>query len=200
MVAGVSFFAAEDDEVVLLDYLGEPAEVQLFPWGPVRLDRSPFIGRSGLGPHRKVGILRPALGDMIVVRPQSPAFGTSTKSGILNRINWQAFHPSEAEGLVDWDRTPALLWTRGLGHSNCLALSGLGSQATSMAGVSPEFALWVQRCMSWVRRRGQKVWEWKTQGCYSQFDVELPIASTVYALPGALSILKSGGQARIISR
>lgn len=198
MVAGVHFFATASDEETLLDYLGEPNDVRLFPWAPMALDSPTFVSRDQRRGNAKLGVLNPALGAVELIRPPHRGFDTNIKAGIFNRINWSRAQPGETHGIVDWNRTPGLFWERGASSENVLTLSSLGSQADSMAAISEDYRKWVNRSMSWIRRVGVKAWDWPSDGGgTSPFDVSLPIANTVWALPGAVALFEAGGSGRI---
>lgn len=196
MVAAVQFFALPADEDALLDYVGYPSTCWAFPWGPINTTAAQGLSRSEMAATDRIGLLNTDLGDIVSIRPGDGAFDDSKKSGLFNRINWSAFRPSSDEALVDWNRTPALFWTRGTSAGDLVTVSNVGSQADAMAAISSEYERWVKRCMGWVRRKGTPVWKWQLNGGVSDFDVELKFANTAYALPSALELLSSGGRGR----
>ncbi len=61
-----------------------------------------------------------------------------------------------------------------------------------MAAFSIEYERWVNRVMSWVRRRGTAVWGWKGRDASPGLDVTIPFLNSVYALPGARKQLEAG--------
>lgn len=196
MVAAVHFFATEADEEALLDHLGEPDTLRLFPWVPMTAQEPPFLPRAERLDREHLGLLNLSLGSVEVALPRTPALDGSTKSAVFNRLNWNRMQPGADEGIVDWNRTPALFWRRGQGGDGILTISEIGSQADSMSAISDEYRKWVNRSMAWVRRRGEKVWEWTLEGGVSRFDVSLPFANTVFALPDAAAFFEAGGQGR----
>ena len=201
MTAGISFFAAGADEDVLLDYLGEPDDVCLFPFHPMSIKSPRFVSRSEMDMWQSFDILDPALGDVTVVRPPGDAFETSeaktaaaNKTALIMTINWHALEPGRGQGLVDWDKTPDVFWNRGSEDAVTLAHGNIGSQATNMASVSDDYRKWVNRTMAWVRRTGEKVWD-PLKGHESPYNIDLNIVSVVYALPEAVARFKAGGKA-----
>jgi hypothetical protein len=100
------------------------------------------------------------------------------------------------EGIVDWNTTPALFWSRGKSTGTVLTPSDIGSQADSIASISDEYRRWVNRVMNWVRRTGIKVWGLSPKDRASGFDVDLATVSTCFALPGAVTYFESGGLGR----
>lgn len=197
MVGAVHFFATRADEDLLLDHLGVPERARLFPWVPMSPDAPVYLERADLGDRTQVGILDPALGSVVLARPGSAAFtGDPARSRVLNRLNWTRQGPRREQGIVDWDRTPALFWERGRRAGDVLTPSSLGSQAEAPAAISEDYRRWVDRCKGWVRRRGTTVWDWHAAGGTSPFDVRLPFANRCVALPGALDVLRAGGRGR----
>ncbi|QGN57493.1 hypothetical protein [Nostocoides sp. HKS02] len=194
MVAAVHYFATESDQWALRDYLGEPTEVTLQPWPvvtspPLRLARTRAITLGTVMlVHRK-------LGDPVLIDPDSEAMATSTKSGLFNRLNWERLRPASTERLVDSNASPVLFWRPGLSTAEEIQSSEIGSQADSIAAISQEYERWANRAMSWVRRRGTKVWGLEKTSIRPDLDIRLSTVSTVYALPDALAALKSGAHA-----
>lgn len=196
MAAGVHFFALADDEEAMLDHLGEPESCRLFPWAVTPLAGPRFLDRKGIAGHDRLGLLDPGLGEVVVIRSTDPAFNRGDTSGAINEINWQRLRPRRSEGLIDTNRSPVLMWRRGGFDGKTTALSELGSQADSMAAISEDYARWAKKAMGWVRRTGDAVWRWEGGTGVSDYDVELPIVNTIYALPAALEFLRSGGRGR----
>ena len=120
MVAGAHFFATEADEEALLDHLREPGIVRLFPWVAMTAGSPTFITRAQREGRLRVGVLSPALGTIEIVMPRTPPLDDHTKSAVFNRLNWGRMKPGAGEGIVDWNRTPALFWERGEAGENLL--------------------------------------------------------------------------------
>ena len=47
--------------------------------------------------------------------------------------------------------------------------------------------------MGWVRRTGTLVWGLETHAVRADLDIQRADVTSVYALPGALSVLEAGG-------
>jgi hypothetical protein len=195
VVAAVHFFAMDSDESLLLDYLGEPGEVRLQRW-PLTGPDEDALRRSELGESKQVMIVHPGLGQPRVLRPSDDAMRSPDRAGVFNRLNWARFHPKDQDGLVDSNASPVLLWQRGGVDGDIVRLSEIGSQADAMAAISTDDARWVNRVMGWIRRRGTRVWGLERDAVRPDIDVDLPIVNNVYAMPGALVMLESGGKAR----
>jgi hypothetical protein len=195
MVAAVHYFATEDDQEALLDYLGEPTSVTLHPWPVVRSPLGVLL-RSDALVTQQVMVVHNALGPPAVIRPGDPAMEEGTKAGIFNRINWNRLRGASSEGLVDSNASPVLFWQPGSASETLLATSSIGSQADAMGAVSTEYEKWVKRAMGWVRRNGTRVWGLERHDVRPDLDIDLCIVNNVYALPEALIVLQNGALGR----
>lgn len=195
MATAVHYFATEDDQEALLDYLDEPNSVTLHPWPVVR---SPLdvLRRSDALVTQQVMVVHNALGPPVVIRPGDPAMEEGTKAGIFNRINWDRLGRASSEGLVDSNASPVLFWQPGKASERLLATSSIGSQSDAMATVSTEYEKWVKRAMGWVRRKGARVWGLERHGVRPDLDIDLGFVNNVYALPDALIVLQNGALGR----
>jgi hypothetical protein len=193
----VQFFATREDEERLLDYVGEPTAVKLFPWLPMRAEAPVFLNRHDRASTSHVGVLDPRLGRIELAYPGDPAFTDgSSRARVFNTTNWNNWQPTAGAGIVDWNTTPALFWSRGEATATVLTPSDIGSQADSIARISDEYRRWVNRVMNWVRRTGTKVWGPSPEDRVAGFDVDLHTVSTCFALPGAVAYFESGGLGR----
>ena len=71
MGCGVHFFATREDEERLLDFLGEPSHVQLFPWIAMPLDNPVLLDRSSIWDLDYVGAVNPAFGGLCLLGTRS---------------------------------------------------------------------------------------------------------------------------------
>jgi hypothetical protein len=195
MVAAVHYFATEDDQEALLDYLGEPTSVMLHPWPVVRSPLGVLL-RSDALVTQQVMVVHNAMGPPVVIRPGDRAMEEGTKAGIFNRINWDRLRRASSEGLVDSNASPVLFWQPGSATETLLATSSIGSQADAMAAVSPGYEKWVKRAMGWVRRNGTRVWGLERHEVRPDLDIDLSFVNNVYALPEALIVLQNGALGR----
>lgn len=195
VVAAAHFLATPDDEMAFLDYLGQPHAVTLHPW-PVVPATLPAFERGDLGSRRQVMVVSRELGRPRLIGCDDAAMSEPTQAGLFNMLNWERLRPSTAERLVDSNTSPVLLWQRGAVDDRTVHGSNIGSQANSMAAISREYERWVNRVMGWVRRRGTRVWGLERHAVREDLDIELSYVNNVYALPGALKLLESGGSAR----
>jgi hypothetical protein len=88
VAAAVHYFATDDDQEALLDYLDEPTSVTLHPWLVVRSPLDVLL-RSDALVTQQVMVVHNALGPPTVIRPGDRAMEEGTKSGVFNRINWE---------------------------------------------------------------------------------------------------------------
>jgi hypothetical protein len=196
VVAGVHYFATGQDQDILLDYLGEPERVTLCPW-PVLDPSGAALGRSQALAFRYVTVVSSALGPPSLIRPGDAPMSEPSKAGVFNQLNWQRLSPSGEEGLIDSNVSPVLLWEPGRGDASGLCVSAIGSQADSMSAISPEYERWANRVMGWIRRKGTRVWGLQQHSERPDLDISLPIVSTIYALPDALTALQAGAPGRL---
>jgi hypothetical protein len=200
MAAGVEFFATPEDEQLFLDYILSSDTVRLFPWVAMDVEHPLIWDRQQLPapatPRERYGIVDYALGAIHFVnqRPTDCGPGRATAFA-LNLLNWNRVSPSPGQGIVDWNRTAALFWQRGaFTAEGALDRSNIGSQADAMDDVSPDYRRWVNRVMSWVRRKGIKVWQdGKRTPEAADLDIDIPHLSPVFALPGAMKFFQAGG-------
>ncbi len=189
MVSNADFFATPDDEEALLDYLGEPGMVTLHTW-PISPLHLPPLTRQELGAH--VMVVNKALGRPQLIRADASAMQGGTRAALFNRMNWRGLRPGAADGLVDSNASPVLLWQRGNYLEPVIHQSQIGSQADSPTTVSQDYARWANRVMSWVRRRGTRVWGLEGASLRPDLDIDVNHVSSIYALPGAAAALEAG--------
>lgn len=195
MVSAIYYLATDEDQMALLDYLGEPVKATLHPWWVVD-DPMERLTRHDALRAREVMIAVPKLGVPIAIRPGDPALKEPSGAGLFNRLNWDRIQPTDSRGLIDSNASPVLFWRPGMFSEGSIWLSDIGSQADSAASVSVEYARWVNRVFGWIRRRGTRVWGLERAKLRPDLDLRFDLLNAVYALPGALSVLESGGTGR----
>jgi hypothetical protein len=191
VVAAVHFYATDNDQMHLLDYLREPDEVTLHPW-PLLASSPTALSREAALASAQVMVVSRALGQETLLRAGDPAMAEPSRAGVFNRLNWERLKPRPNEGLVDSNASPVLLWTPATHSTDGLSSGTIGSQADSMSAVSMDYERWVNRVMNWVRRRGTRVWGLHEQDKRSELDIRRADVTSVYALPDALSVLVRG--------
>jgi hypothetical protein len=195
MVTAVHYFATLEDQMTLLDYLGEPAKVTLHPW-PLTNTPLTALSREDALEQTRVMMVSRQLGLPVPVRPGDAAMQGGSVSSVFNRLNWETFAPAEDEALMDANASPTILWSPARLHAEAILPSSLGSQADSMAQISKDYERWVNRSMSWIRRNGTPVWGLEGRQTRPDLDIDLSFISTVFALSGALQALESGTPGR----
>lgn len=195
MVAAVHYFATLEDQMMLLDYLGEPAKVTLHPWPLIRTPLTALSREDALGQSR-VMVANHQFGLPVPVRPGDAAMQGSSVPAVFNRLNSEKLSPAEDEALMDSNASPTILWSPARLHAEAIFPSSLGSQADSMAEISRDYERWVNRSMSWIRRHGTRVWGLEGRQARPDLDIDLSFISTVFALPHALQAMESGTPGR----
>jgi len=195
MASAIYYLATAEDQMTLLDYLGEPAKVTLHPWWVVD-DPMKRLTRHDALRSTEVMIAAPALGVPVAIRPGDPAMKETSKAGVFNRINWDRIQPTDTRSLIDSNFSPVLFWRPGVPSEGSIWLSDIGSQADNAASVSVEYDRWMNRVFGWIRRRGTRVWGLERAKLRPDLDLRLELLNAVYALPVALSALESGATGR----
>lgn len=195
MVTAVHYFATVEDQMMLLDYLGEPAKVTLHPW-PLMKTPLTVLSREDALEQSRVMVVHHQLGLPVPVRPGDAAMQGGSVLAVFNRLNWEKLGPAEDEALMDANASPTILWSPARLHAEAILPSSLGSQADSMAEISKDYERWVNRSMSWIRRNGTRVWGLEGRQVRPDLDIDLRFISTVFALPGALQAMESGTPGR----
>ncbi|MDR2320259.1 MAG: hypothetical protein LBE60_01265 [Microbacterium sp.] len=192
MVAAVSYYADASDTDALLDYLGVGTEAHLRRWFSYVSGPEGILDRETASALDPVAIISPSLGGPVLIRNRSdPALVPRTRAGLFNMMNF-ARRTDPSIGLIDSNVSPVLYWKPAKAVGNDLFPGEIGSQADAMSVVSPEFERWVNRVMAWVRRRGTRVWGLEEEALRPDLRIINPNVSSVYALPGALSLLEDG--------
>lgn len=200
MVAAVHFFAMPEDETLLLDYILASNTVRLFPWEAMDINNPILLGPGELPPQsaaqQRYGIVDQTLGSICFIG-ERPARLTSDRASsfVFDQMNWDNSSPSAGQGIVDWNRTPALFWDRGTVTADGeLGVGNIGSQADAMDDISADYRKWVNRVMNWVKRKGVKVAQNGTLTPEAQgLNVRIGFLNAVFALPGAMAFFHSGG-------
>lgn len=196
MVGAVHFYADADDVAALLSHLRHGDDVSLHPW-PLVSNPMIFLEPIDAEAEDKVMVQSREIGPPVVLRDGDPTFETNDRAGVFIRMNRARLKPSVRKGLlVDSNRSPVMLWLPGRRDDTTLRVSSIGSQADSMRAVSVEYERWVNRTTAWVRRRGTQVWGLDRSNVRPDLDIEWGPVSSIYALPGALRFLESGGLGR----
>ena len=191
MVAAVHFYGTLEDQLELLDFLGEPEDVVLRSW-PLVAARADPLTRQDAVTRSQVTVVSRSLGQPLVLRSGDAALTERSRAGVFNRLNFDRLKSRSDEGLVDSNASPVLLWVPAI-QRECVLLSGhIGSQADSMGAVSTDYQRWANRVMNWVRRRGTKVWGLETTDVRPDLDLRRSDVTTVFALPEALAALEDG--------
>jgi hypothetical protein len=196
MVAAVYFYADAEDTAQLLDFLRFGDEVSLHPWPLIHEPPLPFTPEEAIA-EGSVMVRSNRFSAPVVLHDGDSAFISPARAAVFNQINREHLNPSDENGwLVDSNRSPVLLWNPGRSTAAELRTSSIGSQADSMRAVSIDYERWVNRVMSWVRRRGTAVWGLDRSRVRPDLDIDLSFLNSIYALPSALRRLEAGSAGR----
>lgn len=200
MVAAVHFFATPTDEKMLLDFVLASETVRLFPWrsmdvaNPILLDAPKLPAQSEF--QQRYGIVDYSLGTICFIQERPTKFEPHRAGTfVINTTNWDNASPSKGQGIVDWNRTAALFWDRGMVTSDgALVVGNIGSQADAMDDISGAYRKWVNRVMNWVRRKGVKVAQnGQLTPEAAGLNVHINFMNSMFALPDALALFRAGG-------
>ena len=195
MVAAVYYYATPDDHAKLLDHIGEPVKASVHPWPLVDCPPT-LLTRDQALTMPQVMVVHRDFGPPSVIRPGDAAMTGPTRAGVFNRVNWDRLRPAVGEGLVDSNASPVLVWEPGPVTDSDIRVSKIGSQTDAMGAISADYKRWANRIMGWIRRQGTKVWGLERSAVRADLDLQLSFVNTVYALPGALSVLGRGALGR----
>ena len=109
---------------------------------------------------------------------------------VVTRLNWDASPPPEGKAILDTNRSPVLLYRRGPSSGATIGPCELVSTPSAPERVSPDFAQWVRRCLSWIRRRSTRIHDWRRP--HPTLPNPLSILSSIYAFPRALQKIDAG--------
>lgn len=195
MVTGIHYYATDIDQNALLDYLGVPNAATLHPW-PVLHDPLEQLTRAEAFARSHVMVVSRELGPPVSDLASGRASFASARSLVFNHLNRERLDLAPTDALINSDASPVLLWKPASFGDGVFYVGDIGSQAESMEAVSPEFARWVNRVTSWIRRRGTRVWGLERHALRPDLDVSMSTVSNVYALPDALLSLEDGTKGR----
>ncbi len=129
-----------------------------------------------------------------------PALDDSTHralvASIFDREKWTSLQLHGREQMLDEERSPVLIFRRRNAPNGVCLPSLLLAPASNMERVSPDFARWVTRSMSWVRRNSTKVHDWRKR---SNMHNSLEFLTSTYAFPDALEEIEAGNKLWAIS-
>jgi hypothetical protein len=212
MAAGILYFCTPSEELDVLRYVLSTGEVLAFdrniaspqvlptidalspPTWPAQFECFLWLRSSGpLEWHlSKPAALGETHGDLV--------------HAVVTRLNWEANPPPAGMAVLDTNRSPVLRYRRGpIAHMSPhppyfsvprgpdgtkMGPCELASMSSAPERVSSEFASWVRRCFSWIRRHSTRIQ--CGQSRHPTVPNPLSIMNSVYAFPGALAELDSG--------
>jgi len=192
VVSATYYYADGDDTEQLLRYVDQSGPVEFRRWFGYQEGPTGILTREGAKAADRVAISSAAMGSPVLIREENdPALSPTSRAGFFNWRNFQQ-RPSPDQVLIDPNRSPLLYWEPSSVGPGGLKPGSIGSQADSPSAVSRDYQLWLNRIAWWIRRRGTRVWGLERDQTRPDLDIRNPFLNSIYALPGALSLLEDG--------
>lgn len=112
-------------------------------------------------------------------------------------MNWDSAQPQAGKAMLDINRSPVLLYRRGPTEGSTIGPCDLVSTPAAPERVSPEFAQWIRRSFSWIRRRSTRIHDLRNP--HPHLPNPLSLVSSIYAFPKALDAIRSGRHDYVIT-
>ena len=196
MTAQIQFFCSPQEEQVVLDHLIHGPEIAVFLLDGKLIRELPEFSPSEL----------PAWPELVCLYLWAKDFGPlqwhdkrpelqganhrSFVARLFARDDWDLSGLGEGDRLLDQDLSPGICYKRARYVDCRTGPCTLLAPPSNLERIGMEYAKWVIRCISWVRRRGKKVHDWK------QPSKVIPnphdFLTTVYAFPEAAKQLEAG--------
>ena len=197
MTANVDFFCTKSEEQIVIRYLLKDKNVVMYDVFGDKLrqsDTTTLVSSSDWESELSLFFLHAELGDWVLhaTRPhvELNANHGQLVASLLARERWDQSSMSHGEGLIDFERSPALVYRRGQRKSGRIRASRLTACPSRLSGVSVEYEKWVKRALGWVRRKGEIVHDYRTQSRVIPNPDHL--LTTTYAWPEAKAVIDSG--------
>lgn len=196
LTAQVEFFCSAREESALLGYLSSTGDVvALIPVLP-RKNSLPVLDLDNPipWPESFVAYLWLRSAGSLCWHDSRPTVSGETHGELVSQLfaaeRWDTVSPGEGEAMIDFERSPILAYRRSVLREGLLGPCILISQASNVERVSPDFAKWVRRCLSWVRRRSTRIHDYRRQ--HPALPNPDSLLNSIYAFPDALAELESG--------
>lgn len=196
MVAAIHYFGDTADTNALLAYLGHGALTELRQWWSYAEGESGVVRTSQVAVAGPVAVVSMTLGPTVLIHDaDDDALATHDRAGLFNRMNFER-RSHHSQPIIDANRSPVIFWQPSTASEDGIQQGSIGSQAESMRSISVDYERWVNRTMSWVRRRGTRVWGLEGSATRPDLEIDVSHISAIYALPGALALLEAGVSGR----
>ncbi|XAM00481.1 hypothetical protein OT109_03635 [Phycisphaeraceae bacterium D3-23] len=197
MTASVDFFCTANEELQVFRYLTKDACVEVYDAARDMVrqrDAKVLDDLPEWHSELKLFFLHSASGQWVLhtTRPDVDLNANHDQlvASLIARDRWDHSDIISNQGLIDFERSPALVYIRGQRSSRTIRASQLVAYPSRLASVSIDFERWVKRVLGWVRRKGEIVHDYRTPSC----SIPNPdhLLTTTYALPEAKILIDSG--------
>jgi len=196
VVAQVEFFCSPEEEAYVLDYVRQSADVMALPMAlqmPSALSAVSLELLPAWPAPFDVFIWMRSAGQLAWHNAR-PIVQGETHGQLVNRLfaanAWDAASPHAGLAMLDLDASPVLIYRRALVRDGQIGPCVLFARASNIDRVSPDFAKWTRRVLSWVRRHSQLIHDWRKQ--HPTLPNPYSIVSSIHAFPDALADIESG--------
>jgi hypothetical protein len=202
MTAQIQFFCTPDEERAVIDHLSQDPVTSVFLLDDQRIRELPEFSAEQL----------PAWPEFICLYMWAKEFGPlrwhsaqptvegATHRSFVTRLfareDWDRFGLDDGDRLLDQDLSPGICYKRAEHVDGRTGPCTLIAPPSRLERAGVEYASWVKRCVSWIRRRGTKVHDWKVPS--PRIPNPRGLLNTVYAFPEAARRLEAGDHAYAI--
>jgi hypothetical protein len=196
MTAQVQWFCNADEERTVLDRLSGNEMITVFDLDGQRMVEIPEFSVDKLAPWPEFSCLylwAQEFGPLRWHESRPKLEGDTHRSFVMRffaREHWDQSGLVEGTRLLDQELSPGLCYKRPEMLDGKLGPCTLIAPPSSVDRVGVEYANWVNRCLSWIRRRGKIVHDWRERSTI--IPNPRGLLNTVYAFPSALNLIESG--------
>lgn len=193
MTSQVEFFCTAQEEATVLEYLAargavfsDVTEGSVLEWQTLEQVRDLPTDQ----PMTLMVWVR-AHGPLVWHKSKPQVSGETHESLVMSvfaRKEWEEQQLGTGDRVLDTDASPVLHFERPYRKRGLLAPRIIVAPPSSIERVGVEYARWVRRVLSWVRRRGKIVHDWRSPS--KVIPNPLSLLSTIYAWPGVRAELE----------
>jgi hypothetical protein len=196
MASQVQWFGNADDERTVLRRVAPAATVSAFALDGGRLVELPEFSVDRLPPWPAsvcVLLWRQDCGPLHWHERRPELAGDTHRAFVVRlwaREHWVRSAMADGDRLLDNDRSPVLCYQRPEILDGRQGPSKLMAPPGSPERVGADYATWAKRCLSWVRRQGRIVHDWRSPAATIPNPRQL--LTTTHAFPSALLAIERG--------
>ncbi len=203
MTAQIQFFCSAREERMVLDDLADDVAVAVFLLDGERMQELPEFSPNEL----------PNWPDSVCLYLWATAFGPlrwydkrpnvgglthgSLVASLFAQEHWDESAAVEGDRLLDQDTSPGMCYKRAEFIDGRTGPCTLIVPPSNLERVGPEYAKWVNQCISWIRRRGKKVHDWRSPS--EVIPNKFGFLNSICAFPDALAQIETGVHSFAIS-